>query len=703
MYILRLSSIRKKYKLENSKDKVVLNKISLMFPERGLFSIEGKSGSGKSTLLNIISMLDEPTSGSIYYRNKNILKWKDKERNLYRNKDIGIVFQSYHLLDNETAIFNIMLPALISGKNIKDGEFAAKSLLKSINFKENLYHQKCKDLSGGEKERVAILRALINDPSIVLADEPTGALDTKNSKIVMDLLKDISKTRLVILVSHNQELVREYSDTIIHLKDGIIDNIEEINQISDVNDNKNETKIIHKNGWIKHLSISNFKRRLKRNIVSIISLIICLISSILIIGFDLGSGESIKKRSYHQLDYGVASIYKEINNNIPGSKMSLIQMIRPKVDDLYNINNYLKDYYIEPNISTLVTNYPNIIIGEERIDNLGYYPIYSFIDESIDKSLLIKGQLPNEDNLNEVVINKTGYKYLKNKLNIEPLNIDLYLSSKYEHHFYKDDPIKPVITDYFVYEKNIKIIGVVDDFNFLSTPKIYYSYLSMKDYLNDSLLVNLSKEENRALSWYERLLTCGNEESLSSYSYQLFLKRNDKRIEVERTINNIPSPYKIESVTYETYKALNDLIGAATLGMSLFLMIALLGTGLILGIISFSSFTEDKKISAILTCLGSDKNSIFKIYLMENLFIGGIASISSIIIAPLFSLLANLIIKNITTFESIIKIPYLSFLGVPLLFPLIIFISTFLVCLLATYIPLFFSKKISPKEELNEE
>lgn len=703
MYILRLSSIRKKYKLENGKDKVVLNKISLMFPERGLFSINGKSGSGKSTLLNIISMLDEPTSGTIYYRNKNILKWKDKERNLYRNKDIGIVFQSYHLLENETVIFNIMLPALISGKKLKEAEIAAKNLLKSINFKENLYHQKCKDLSGGEKERVAILRALINDPSIILADEPTGALDTKNSKIVMDLLKEISKTRLVILVSHNQELVREYSDTIIHLKEGLIDNIEEINEIEDVNENKNETKTTYKNGWIKHLSVSNFKRRLKRNIVSIISLIICLISSILIIGFDLGSGESIKKRSYHQLDYGVASIYKEINNNIPGSKMSLVQMIRPNIDELYTINNYLKDYYIEPNISTLVTNYPNIIIGEERIDNLGYYPVYSFIEESIDKSLLIKGQFPKEDNLNEVVINKAGYKYLKNKLNIEPLDINLYLSIKYEHHFYKDDPLNPVITDYFVYEKNIKIIGVVDDFSFLSTPKIYYSYLSMKDYLTDSILVNLSKEGNNTISWYERLLTCTNEESLSSYSYQLFLKRNDKRNEIERIINNIPSPYKIESVTYETYKALNDLIGAATLGMSLFLMIALLGTGLILGIISFSSFTEDKKISAILTCLGSNKNSIFKIYLMENLFIGGIASLTSIIIAPLFSLLANTIIKNITTFEGIIKIPYASFLGVPFLFPLMIFLSTFLVCLLATYIPLFFFKKISPKEELSEE
>ena len=222
MSLLRIVNLTKKYKLENGKEKIVLDTISLTFPNRGLVSIVGKSGSGKSTLINLISLLDEPTNGCIYFNHSNIFKWNQKEKEKYRNNDIGIVFQHYHLLENETVLFNVMLPALIRREKTKNAAIAAKNLLKSIYFKENLHESKCKDLSGGEKERVAILRALINNPQIILADEPTGALDSKNSKIVMDLLKDISQERLVIIASHNKEIVNKYSDQIIHIKDGKI-------------------------------------------------------------------------------------------------------------------------------------------------------------------------------------------------------------------------------------------------------------------------------------------------------------------------------------------------------------------------------------------------------------------------------------------------------------------------------------------------
>ena len=222
MPLLRIVNLTKKYKSESGKEKIVLDNISLNFPDCGLVSIVGKSGSGKSTLINLISLLDEPTNGCIYFNHSNIFKWNQKEKEKYRNNDIGIVFQHYHLLENETVLFNVMLPTLIRREKTKNAAIAAKNLLKSIHFKENLYESKCKDLSGGEKERVAILRALFNNPQIILADEPTGALDSKNSKIVMDLLKDISKERLVIIASHNKEIVNKYSEQIIHIKDGKI-------------------------------------------------------------------------------------------------------------------------------------------------------------------------------------------------------------------------------------------------------------------------------------------------------------------------------------------------------------------------------------------------------------------------------------------------------------------------------------------------
>ena len=693
MSLLRIANLSKKYKLENEKERVVLNNISLTFPNKGLMAILGKSGSGKSTLLNIISLMDEPTNGCVYFHNKNIQKLDLKEKEDYRNKNIGIVFQHYHLLENETVLFNIMLPLLMRGEKQKNAEIAVKNLLKTIDFKENLYKSKCQDLSGGEKERVAILRSLINNPEIILADEPTGALDSKNSNIVMELLKQISKERLVIVVSHNETLVNKFADSIISITDGIIEEQKVIKK-EDLklikNNNKKYTKQSH---WIKHLSKSNFVRRIKRNIIAMTSLFIGLASLLLIVGFSNGSSSSIKQSTYKQIDYGVATISKETTQQIPESKMTLVQMSRPTSEELSKSQNSIKDFYIEPNISSLIPKYPIIKSGDSRLEELSYNPIYSFIDQTLNKGLLIKGKMPEEETLNEVLINKNGYDYIKKEFNSEPIGITLSIHSEYEHHAYND--YGQITTDYFVFDKEITIVGMVDDLNFLATPKLYYSYQVAKEFLKETLLVNLSSKENRDITWYETLQNCDESDPLSAYSYQLFLKDYRNNPKLNELIKDVSEPLKIDSPSITVANALFDLITAATLGMELFLMIALVGTTLILGIISFSSYTEDKKTSAILTCLGANKKEIFSIYFYENLFICLISMISSFVFLPLLALLANFIIQSITGFVNMISIPLLAFL--------IIIPATLLICAGSTYLPLFFSKKISPKEELAEE
>ena len=693
MSLLRLANISKKYKLDNGKEHVVLDNVSLTFLNHGLVSIIGKSGSGKSTLINMISLLDEPTNGCVYFKKENINKWNQAQKEKYRNSDIGIIFQHYQLLENETVLFNIMLPALIRGMKVKEAENKTKSLLKSINFNEKLYKSKCRDLSGGEKERVAILRALINDPRVVLADEPTGALDTKNSILIMDILKQISKERLVIVVSHNESLVNKYSDRIISIKDGKIEehkNEETDQLIPAKNDNR---KFIKQKYWVRSLSKSNFIRRIKRNIVAMSSLFIGLVSSLLIVGFSSGSSSSIRNSTYKQIDYGVATISKEVSQQIPGSKMSLVQMLRPSIEELSSNKTTLDNFYVEPNITSLISRYPIIKSGDSRLDELSYNPIYSFIDDSFNSSLLIKGNIPSEETLFEVLINKKGYEYIKKEFKSEPIGLTLSLHNEYEYHFYSEDG--SVITDYFVYDKEITIVGVVDDLNFLATPKLYYSYQLIKELIQDSLLVNLSNKMDKNISWYDMIMECDNTDSLSSYSYLLFLKEYKLNSELEAYIKEIQDPLKIDSPAITISSALFDLITAATLGMELFLIIALVGTTLILGIISFSSYTEDKKTSAILTCLGANKKEIFSIYFFENFFICLLAMISSFALSPLLALLANKIIESITSFQQMINIPLLAFL--------IIIPATLLICSASTYLPLFFSKKISPKEELSEE
>ena len=224
MELIQLVNVGKVYKVDE-KENCVLKHFSYGFPSSGLYGIIGKSGSGKSTLLNMISLLDKPTSGDVYFNSENMTKWSSKRKIQFRNKEIGIIFQHYYLVESENVIYNIALPFLISGGSEKEGKAKATKLLESINYRKELYTQVVSNLSGGEKQRVAILRALINDPKVILADEPTGALDSRNSVLIMEMLKDISKTKLVIVVTHNIELIKKYADKTIELKDGELINI----------------------------------------------------------------------------------------------------------------------------------------------------------------------------------------------------------------------------------------------------------------------------------------------------------------------------------------------------------------------------------------------------------------------------------------------------------------------------------------------
>ena len=703
MYVLRIANLTKKYKVGETGEKTVLDNVSFILASSGLVAVVGKSGSGKSTLLNMISLLDKPTSGRIYFNNENVETWDKKRIEQYRNQDIGIVFQNYHLLENETGLFNVALPLLISGENKKIALQLAKNIIEDLGINEEFYNRKCRDMSGGEKERIAILRAIINKPKIVLADEPTGALDTKNSIMVMEIFKKISKNHLIIFVTHNLSLVEKYANQIISIKDGKIEsNIDKLPN-KDIDVKYEKTKIKSKSSWCYSLTKSNFKRRFKRNQFSIFGLVIGLVSSMLILGFAFGHKDSIKKKSYDQFNFGVATIYKETSQNISGSKMSLIQMSKLNKEEIDSIKEEISPFEIEPNTDALLPIAPTITSGDVTLGELTYYPIYSFNANYINKSFLINGTVPDGDTQNEVVINKSAYKYLKEKFNSDPIGLKFLIHSEYENHYYTGENSKPVITDYFIYDKNVLITGVVDDFYFLSTPKVYYSYSAFKEHLQETLLVNLSAYLNVEMCWYDYLDLVSDSDPICSFSHRLFLKDVNHPERLEDYIGDIPDPFVLDSTSITICKTFLDLMDAATMGMELFLFITLIGTMLIMGIISLSSYSEDKKTSAILTCLGAKKGDIFSIYFYENLLLGGVALFLSFVIAPILAFAGNKIISYYTGFTNMINIPFLSFMNIPLLFPLILIVGTLLVCIVSTYIPLFFSKKISPKEELSEE
>ena len=198
-----------------------LKDISIRFRESEFVSILGQSGSGKTTLLNIIGGLDQYTSGDLLIQGKSTKQFKDRDWDSYRNHTIGFVFQSYNLIGHQTALSNVEIAMTLSGVSKAERKKRAIEVLERVGLKDHLY-KKPSQMSGGQMQRIAIARALVNDPKVVLADEPTGALDSETSVQIMDLLKDIAKERLVIMVTHNPELAQKYSTRIVQVLDGNI-------------------------------------------------------------------------------------------------------------------------------------------------------------------------------------------------------------------------------------------------------------------------------------------------------------------------------------------------------------------------------------------------------------------------------------------------------------------------------------------------
>ena len=220
--MLEIKNISKVYMTE-SFDQKALDNVSISFRENEFVSILGPSGSGKTTLLNIIGGLDKYTAGDLIINGVSTKKYTDRDWDTYRNHSIGFVFQSYNLISHQSVLSNVELALTLSGVSKKERRKKAEAALKKVGLKDHIY-KRPNQLSGGQMQRVAIARALVNDPDIVLADEPTGALDSKTSEQIMDLLKEVAKDRLVIMVTHNKELAEEYSTRIVELRDGKVTN-----------------------------------------------------------------------------------------------------------------------------------------------------------------------------------------------------------------------------------------------------------------------------------------------------------------------------------------------------------------------------------------------------------------------------------------------------------------------------------------------
>lgn len=417
--MIKLENINKSFNRNLKNKNQVLQNVSLTLPDKGLIAIFGKSGSGKTTLLNIIGGLIKPDSGNIIFNNKK-LKFVNDD---LRNKEIGFIFQNYYLEKNYKITEIIANQALISG--ITDKEVINNNTIKALDLVEmTRFKNKTGDsLSGGQKQRVAIARALAKDANIILADEPTGNLDSVNTTKVMDILKEISKTKLVVLVTHELSLIEKYADNFIELVDGkIIHNLDE-NKVEIDEHKYSETpqeakkiktgKLFTLNRVIKYLSFKGEERFYST--FNIFRQIFIIVFSVFLTFFAMNLFEI--NRSFEK--------DKKINKNAIYTELNTYPELRKLDNSLYSQVNFFESNYRNAKFKLKVF---------DLIEEIDTKYIPQSINDNLKSEDLLLGRMPND---NEVLISSALLEELKNKVTIKSLKNNklaqlLYFNNEYK-------------------------------------------------------------------------------------------------------------------------------------------------------------------------------------------------------------------------------------------------------------------------------
>lgn len=413
--MLQLKDIVKKYNTGGTEIEV-LKKVNISFRESEFVSILGASGSGKTTLLNIIGGLDKYSSGDMLLMGRSTKEFTDRDWDSYRNGSIGFVFQSYNLIGHLSVIENVKLALSISGESNKENDLKAKKALEDVGLGDHL-HKKPNQLSGGQMQRVAIARALVTDPKIILADEPTGALDSKTSVQIMELIKEISKEKLVIMVTHNPELARKYSDRIVSVKDGeIIEDTKPYIEQEGNNDYELKKTAMAFSSAIKS-SFKNLLTKKFRSLMTVVASSIGIISIGLVLAISSGMDKYIQTMqnenlssmpitiSSNQINFGIGEdnntsdsseenlvpksrrdVHKNLySEDALGNGETFIKYIQENAKDYYSAIDFAKGYQIKA--LTKNTKGDIVDVKTDSQDNSRGNTIFSVLPE--DKSLIM--------------------------------------------------------------------------------------------------------------------------------------------------------------------------------------------------------------------------------------------------------------------------------------------------------------------------
>ena len=562
--MLKLENITKIYEGKNFKQ-IALNDVTLAFRNNEFVSILGPSGSGKTTLLNIIGGLDKYTYGNLIIDGVSTRKYKERDWNNYRSKKVGFIFQSYNLINHQTVLSNVLLSLNIAGKPKKESIKLAKKVLKDVGL-QNYIKKKPKELSGGQMQRVAIARALVTNPDIILCDEPTGALDSQTSIQIMELLKEISKEKLVIMVTHNVTLANKYSDRIIALNDGVITydtSPYEVENYS-LKKIKNKRKTMNKFTSLS-LSFNNLLTKKSRTLLTSFAGSIGIIGIALVLSLSKGTQKyinKIEKNTFSKYPISIMESYIDYQNMFDKEKESCKNGSICSINDLTNnvvndnkinsiskFSNILKQNYENINNYTLDINYNynidlNIYKDNKMIENSSLYFKEFFNNNSplLKEYTLIYGKLPEKYNEIVIVTDENGklpLSLMKSLFLNEDIDLSKTINISYEKII--DSKFKLVSeTSYYIYENDTwqYIKNNQDKINDILDKSINLKITGILKLNKDAVI-----SESGFIGYSKKLINYLNDEVNSSNIKKSILKNKD--------INPLTNNLYDENMTYE--------------------------------------------------------------------------------------------------------------------------------------------------------
>lgn len=545
--MLQIQHIRKEYKTGKLVQKA-LDDVSLNLRDSEFVAILGPSGSGKTTLLNIIGGLDRYDSGDLIINGISTKKYKDRDWDSYRNHTIGFVFQSYNLIPHQTVLSNVELALTISGISRTERRKRAKEALEKVGLGEQI-HKKPSQMSGGQMQRVAIARALVNNPDILLADEPTGALDSETSIQVMELLKEVSKDRLVVMVTHNPELAYDYATRIVEVKDGKIlsdsDPLEISEDVTEPPIHKNMGKSSMSFLTALSLSFQNLKTKKARTLLTSFAGSIGIIGIALILSISNGVSGYISAMEEDTLsEYPLqiqstgidltsmmvgmsASDKKEKNNDIGVTPVVSNMFSKMSTNDLASLKSYLESNPENINDSVHAIEYKYGVTPQiYRTDKDGYKQINpdksyemmgmsSSYDNSMTASMStnVFYELPSNSSLYEGQYNvKAGHWPQNYKECVLILNSDGNISDRLEYSLgLRDNTEYENMMSAFMSEKEIDIPENNDSFSYDDLLGMTFKVVNSADYYEYDSEYDIWKDKTGNDEYMKELVSKGED------------------------------------------------------------------------------------------------------------------------------------------------------------------------------------------------